>query len=464
MRFALSLSLALLLLPTGAAPAATVGGKVRVREGTDFGTMTFRAGSGVANRVTVEPVVRFGRFRITDRAEPLRATGDCQQDGRHSALCPWTESSPALRILVRGKSDRVTVEGRVSTTVSGSGGRDTLRGNGVELFGGHGSDTLIGGRGWDRLNGGPGRDRVEGRGSSPYLPDVFIDGERDRQAARDVYVGGRNARATLDYSLRSRSLRIDLHDRRVAPERDLISGVKGLVGGAGDDRFVGTGGTNTLNGGPGNDRLHGRGGKDTLDGGTGDDAMYGEDDDDSLRDASPSTATDGADDLFVGGKGRDDMQSLETGDDHWRDEVRCDSRDRPVRSDAADRLRRCTTIEGWDIAELEMQVQPQLTAEGLAFTLRCGPTESEQTSPSTFVRRCRGTLTVHASNTVEYGRQDFSFEMSGYRTPEVTVTVPLTEAGRQAVERGAILTVEAVAASSNGWTFPSAGYRAFVDG
>jgi hypothetical protein len=458
----IALVLCSLVVP-GAASAATVGGKTRIREGTHFGTMQYRAGHGVANRVTVKPVVPYGEFKITDRAERLRAKGECRQAGRHSAVCPWTESDFAIQLVTASKSDRVEIQGRVSALVHGGGGNDFLKGNGDELFGDSGRDRLIGGKGWDRLHGGPGRDRMEGRGGSPYLADVFYDDETDAQASRDVMLGGKNARARVDYGMRATGLRIDLHSTRIAPEKDVISGVKGVTGGSGDDVFTGTGGRNDLNGGPGNDRLYGRGGGDWLDGGAGNDAMFGEDGDDRLSDLATPTLADGADDSFVGGNGRDEMHSLEIGEDHWRDRVRCDARDHPVRSDAADKLRGCAKVAGWDIAELEMRVQPQLTADGLEFTLRCGTTESEQLDPSTFKRRCRGTLVVRRSTGYVIGEKDFSFELEDNRTPWVTVTVPISEERRQAVQRGTTIGVEAKASSSNGWTFPAAGYRTHVD-
>jgi hypothetical protein len=464
MRLALAFLVGCALLP-GVASAATVGGRTNSNSGATFGTMHYRAGHGVANRVTVESITPYGEFRITDRAERLRARGECKQAGRHSAICPWSESGYAVVIVVGNRSDRVAIAGRVSALVRGGDGDDLLSGNGVELVGGRGDDSLRGGRDWDRLHGGPGRDRVDGGGGSQYLADRFFDDETDAQAARDVFVGGRNARAEIVYSKRARALRIDLHDARIAPEGDLIRDVKSVTGGSGADVLIGTGGTNALAGGPGNDRLDGRGGDDRIDGDGGDDVMAGGGGDDRIGESVYADPTARRGDRFVGGGGADEISSLDTlrADGRQPDDVRCDSRDRPVTSDPADRLRGCAQVSGWDIAELELRVQPKLTEDGAAFRLRCAPTESEQVDESTFIQRCRGRLSVRSAGGDAYGSRDFTFVLEDSRSPEMTVTVPLTAAGRAALEKGAVVDVEAEAFSSNGWSFQPAGYRASVD-
>ena len=451
------------------APAATVGGKQRSRDGTRVGTMTFRAGSGVANRVTVTPIEPYSTFRVTDRAEGLRARGDCKQDGRHSAICPWTESDDALIVLASDGADRVDARGWVDVLVRGGGGDDVLLGNGDQLFGDRGDDRLRGGSGWDRLHGGPGRDHVDGRGGSKYLNDIFYDDETDAQAARDVYLARSNNRAELDYSKRTRDLRIDLHDRRIAPEGDRIDGVKGLKGGSGDDRFVGTGGKNRLQGGPGKDKLYGRNGHDHLSGGKGNDSMFGEAGDDWLTEGPYWDSTASGRDKYRGGPGSDEIDALDSLDDDEfeADDVLCQGSDQPVESDPKDRLRGCARIVGWDAAlgDLEARVQPELAADGAAFRFTCGATESEQQTEGGDIEfRCRGRIEVRASSGGTYGAREFVFpaEVAGPEE-EHTVTVPLTDAGRAAVERGDVITVVFVPLSSNGYDLPAAGYRARLD-
>ena len=455
----------LFALTPSVASAATVGGKTRSRDGTPFGTMHYRSGPGVANRVAVLPVSDYGELMVVERAERLRARGECRQVDRHSAICPWSESDFAIEVVVGSRTDHVRVAGKVSARVRGGGGDDVLKGNGDELHGDRGRDLLLGGpAGFDRLHGGRGRDRMEGRGAERFLGDYFFDDETDAQAARDVVVAGKGPEATMDYSLRTRDLRLDLRRSRLAPEGDRVRGVTGLNGGSGDDVLIGNSRLSRLEGGEGDDRLYGRDGADVLDGGHGDDLLRGGDGNDRLSESVNLTTGSSGADRFVGGAGADTADTL----DDRRDDVRCDARDRPVESDPNDRLRRCVRIRGWDIGELELRVQPQLTADAAIFTLRCGITEMEQredpTTGSVFIKRCRGQLTVRGADGAPFGSQAFTFEMVGERTPYVTVTVPLTPAGREAIRQGAVVQVEAEAFSANGWRLPTAGYRTFMQG
>ena len=463
MRLVAITTLALCALPA-TAPAATISGKTYDDgDGTTLGTMKFRASPGVANRIVVEAVAGLHSFRVTDRAERVRASGDCDQDGRHSAICPWTESDHALEMRLGGRGDRVLTKGsNLDVLVRGGNGDDVLRGSGDELFGDRGDDVLRGGRGWDRLHAGPGRDHVDGRGAGS-LDDIYYDDETDGQAARDTYLALPSNRAELHYSKRTRDLRIDLHDQRIAPERDLIDGVKSLMGGSGDDVFIGTGGRNRLQGGPGDDRLFGRLGPDHLSGGQGNDRMFGEDGDDWLTEGVYWDSSAGGRDRYVGGAGRDDMVSLDSlaDDEVEADEVSCDAEDQAVESDPQDRLHDCLRVRGWDVSSLDMATTPQLTTEGAAFHVLCGPTESEQVSSSEIVFRCHGRLIIRSAAGEEYGSREFSFDVEFFpMQTEQTVTVPLTDAGRAAIQRGDLVIVEAEALSSNGFDIPSAGYRA----
>lgn len=475
--------IALLGLATPAG-AATITGKVHDDgDGTSLGTMHFRAGPGVANRVTVKPDESNDSFLIRERAERLRASGACDQVSRHAAVCPITESDDAVEIVLGGRADRVEVQracgGRyycsVDVAARGGAGDDVLTGGG-KFYGGRGHDVLRGalrGKSWDRFHGGPGGDLMIGHGpaGNEALADVFYDDETDTQAARDVIRGGKDARALLDYSMRERDLSIDLHDSELGPEGDRVSGVKGLIGGAGDDELIGTGGTNRFGGGPGDDDLDGRGGGDVLGGGAGDDTVLGGNGDDRLeeiyfQDERSSGGPSGTD-RFVGGPGSDEMHSRDTDEADGEispDDVQCDADDQPVESDPADLLRDCARMFGWDAgtSKFEMETVPELTDEGAVFTLRCAITEIDQSSQPS-VRRCRGELVLSDATGAEIGRQSFEFEEEGdilAPWPWVTVTVPVSDAGRAAIEANEVIGVRVNAFSSNGFGFPPAGYRA----
>lgn len=445
------------------ADAARVGGTVRVDDATQFGTMHYRASRGVPNRVTVRPAGDDrSAFVIRDRAEPVRARGDCRRIGRHAARCPWSESDFAVRILVRDRSDVVRVRGGIAALVRGGRGHDRIVGTGGALHGDRGRDRLFGGRFGGRLSGGPGRDRMEARGSEFIGGNwTFVDDERDAQAARDVMVvrRPRGSGATVSYAKRRRPLTIDLRRGRAGPEGDVLRGVTGVIGGAGDDVLIGTAAANAIEGGPGDDRIYGRGGDDRIGGGPGDDLLRGGPGKDTLTDVVGA-------DVFVGGRGADVIHSHDgrTLDPSGADRVSCDARDRPVQSDRLDRLELCRQVKGWDIADLEMFTRPRIDEETATFTLRCGPTEMEQrTDPdsgfSTFVRRCRGVLVLRSLDGEDFGSASFEHEMGGFRTPWVTVEVPLTAAAREALRRPTVIEVEAQGRSANGWEVPPAGYR-----
>jgi len=477
MRALLLISAVALLGLAGSASAAVVTGEVTQDEdSTPFGTMHFTAGAGVANRVTVRPDKSNDSFFIRERAERLQARGACDQVNRHTARCPITESDNAVEIVLRGRADRVEVERAcarryycsVDVLARGGRGGDVLVGGG-EFYGDRGSDALRGaprGKSWDRFYGGPGNDFMLGNGPAGpnALADQFYDDETDAQAAYDIIRGGKSARAMLDYSMRARDLRIDLHDSKVGPEGDRISGVKGLIGGAGDDELIGTGGTNRFGGGPGDDTLDGRGGGDVLGGGADDDTLLGGNGDDRLEEIyfNDVRSADGpsGSDRFTGGPGSDQVESQDTNDpdgDIWADDVACDADDHAVASDPLDLLHNCVRFSGWDsgLAIFEMLTVPELTDDGAVFTLRCAPTEITDDG-----MRCRGELVLTGPDGTEFGRRSFEFASDDpLFWPEVTVTVPLSDAGRAAIVANEVVSVRANAFSSNGVRFAPAGYR-----
>ncbi len=210
----------------------------------------------------------------------------------------------------------------------GLGGNDVLSGNGGNdnLFGGDGNDTLNGGAGNDVLWGGLGSDTVNGgAGNDTILYTVgdsvdAVNGNGDNDRLEILGTGGNN---TLDVvfaggSLTSfggggtianvESLTADLLDGVDTLTYDptggaitlaninvnlglgtasgfaSVLGIENVVGGSGNDSFIGSddnnvlsggNGNDSLNGGAGNDTLNGDGGTDTLTGGAGNDALNG---------------------------------------------------------------------------------------------------------------------------------------------------------------------------------------------
>ena len=130
--------------------------------------------------------------------------------------------------------------------VTGTTAGDVLRGNSSNnvLIGGGGVDNLTGGGGEDVLNGGTGADTLAGSAGSD----------------------------TVDYSSSIAGVQVNLLQNTATggdATGDVLSSIESAYGGLGNDRLVGTAGSNTLFGGDGNDLLIGGGGADILSGGTG---------------------------------------------------------------------------------------------------------------------------------------------------------------------------------------------------
>jgi Ca2+-binding RTX toxin-like protein len=162
-----------------------------------------------------------------------------------------TDGDDLITLDTSGRSIIVTVNG-LSTAVLGS--HATLIGLG-------GDDTLVGGSdSFDVLNGGPGTDEM---------------------------FGGGNSFDVVDYSSHTNGVSISLDGIRndgEPGENDLIEGIRGVIGGSGNDRLTGNEDNNNLRGGTGDD---------TLDGGGEQDALLGEDGNDVLHTGSGNDHAEG---------------------------------------------------------------------------------------------------------------------------------------------------------------------------
>lgn len=144
--------------------------------------------------------------------------------------------------LVGTAGDDVIVAGAGNDTVHGGGGNDTIcGGNGDDtLYGDGGSNTLDGGGGNDDLVGNPtGADTLVG-GPGVYDVALYSTLTATQPLVADLGTGVASAVGVSDH----------------------LSGIEGLVGGAGADRLTGGKGTDLLFGIGGNDVLDGAGGFD----------------------------------------------------------------------------------------------------------------------------------------------------------------------------------------------------------
>jgi Ca2+-binding RTX toxin-like protein len=213
--------------------------------GTPVPVTSFAAAPGEVNRVTV---AREGDvFVIRDAGAALQAQAPCQSVDANTARCPVTPAQPGingLAVALGDGGDEVTVLGDpvVETGLNGGPGDDALNGGGE-------NDTVVGGTGNDALAGGDGTD-------------------------------------VLSYAERTEFVHVGLDERLggelEAGEHDTISGFEVVVGGAGDDRLIGSARAETLDGGTGDDDLRGLAGADQLFGGLGADRLHGFGGDDRL--------------------------------------------------------------------------------------------------------------------------------------------------------------------------------------
>jgi Ca2+-binding RTX toxin-like protein len=218
--------------------------------------------------------------------------------------CPTAQNPPGT---CRGTANADTMTG-TNGTFRGAPGDiiDSFRG-GDTLNARKANDTLRGGQGTDTLNGGLGDDKLDGgEDSDTYL---FEDGWGE-----DTITGGEvHGYDTLDFSKLSQNVRVDGYPNQTAPSHYIASSVgdrltwgfptvqiENIRGGAGDDFFNGTNGSNNFSGAEGHDYLNGRDGNDRLTGGAGPDVFYGEAGDDIIN------ALDGGPDAVIScGAGRD---------------------------------------------------------------------------------------------------------------------------------------------------------------
>lgn len=239
-------------------------------------------------------------------------------------------------------------------------GADTITGSlgGDSLSGWDGDDVIEAGEGSDFLDGGSGADVVRGQGGDDVIAiwGAGVDG------ARDTYDGG-DGEDNLDVES-SDTVFVNLQAGFVrvgTGVTDILVSIENVSTDEGDDRIVGSAGTNYVNagagadsvtagdgadtvygeegddivdlglgadyasGGEGDDRVRGRDGADVIDGNAGLDHLIGDEGSDTLRggdDADTVLGGSGEDilyggtenDLADGGQG-DDIVQGEAGDD-----------------------------------------------------------------------------------------------------------------------------------------------------
>jgi hypothetical protein len=258
----------LLLLAAALLPAAAHAGELR-KEGSVLiyqGHASESDGVRITDHILPE---RIEFYRLTSRPLTMQPSADavCDPDGVDRIRCTLAALGPITRIYLLGGDDFDQFESLFSpypVTVRAGGGDD-------DIYAGPTADELEGGPGADYLQGWSGNDVLRGQAGR----DTLRPG-----AGADIVEGGTQF-DRVDYGDRTAAVTVTLgsgaDDGEAGEGDDVRADVEDATGGTGNDRLVGTAGSNELTGGAGNDELVGGGGFDVLAGGLGDDRLVAQD-------------------------------------------------------------------------------------------------------------------------------------------------------------------------------------------
>lgn len=220
------------------------GGTGGYAEGDRYQSIEGLEGSAFADRLTGDAQNNFFRGG---------AGADTIDGGAGRDTADYSTSAKAVSVdLNRTQQLSGDAQGDVLISiedVQGSQFGDLLFGNEADnkISGNDGDDTLSGGAGNDTLDGGKGRDTID------YSELERLD--------------------SVDLTLNGDQVAVAEITRHGVQERDNITNIENIIGGAGNDRLTGDGIANSLQGGEGDDTLSGGAGEDTLDGGAGKDTV-----------------------------------------------------------------------------------------------------------------------------------------------------------------------------------------------
>lgn len=269
--------------------------------GAGTSSVSYFAGSGEANRLSVG--LERGRFAFEDAGARIEPGPPCTGGG-HRVTCGPGRGARLLSLYVHlldGENKLTVLPSIAGLTASGGDGRDVMRitGSGRTFTGhlaGYGGDDVLSTTRGGTLEGGPGADRLHGGARRARLlggtgPDVFAGGGGDDVLTPGIdddpdLLDGGPGRDTVDYSefrLPPREVVVDLSVPSAAPGDELRS-IEGAIGSHGADvlrgseardRLVGASGDDTVRGGAGDDLVDGDPGADDVAGGSGDDTVIG---------------------------------------------------------------------------------------------------------------------------------------------------------------------------------------------
>jgi hypothetical protein len=407
-------TLAVLLAAPSAASAATV--HVAAAHRLDYPNVSYLyspesysfvyydAAPGEQNRLTIDYKADESAVVTVTLSDPgavIEPGEDCTSLGPHQARCRNTvgvgHHIEATQAKLGDGDDEV--HSHVQALASEGG---------TILYGGTGDDVLAGTRQLDLLDGGGGHDRLYGGDGGDLLTDGDVSGDTGaRRPDADLLDGG-PYEDMVSYRGRTGDVAVDLGSGTGGEkgEGDVIQGVEQALGGAGDDRLLGTNDPNELFGGHGSDLLVGRGRRDDIHGGPGRDDVRGG----------------GGPDFVYPGSGRDRV-SCGTGDD----DVSGPQKGENLRGPCEHAYWSFSTAGG-DFPEIGFPPNPAaVRRRSVDFLLDCPQFDDDGESLET---GCSGDLVVRAGRH-RVGSTDF--ELSRDSSP--FVRVHLNRLGRRLVRR-----------------------------
>lgn len=333
-----ALALALVLAGPAGAGAATIEAREEPSTtGINQVAIEFQAGLAESNDVTVSAAaVDAGAridFQIVEAHVPLEAKGGCSGGGLPGAPVhcvvhapKWADAQPC------GKGCALSVPGtdwRIRLFVDLGDGTNELNAEAIPSVPGPSIDVVAkSGPGGDEITTGAGNDRFDPGGGNDLIHagdgwDSVLAAAGDGD---DVYDLGPNLGGAVDYSGRNAPLLFENgHGGAVGEQDQITPGL--IVGGGGDDTFVGGDATDAFEGGGGNDSIAGGGDRDWIYGQAGDDRLDGGGGNDELVGGA-------GDDVYEAGAGEDTMMELATAP-AFGPEVDTDPAEEPGGSDLA---------------------------------------------------------------------------------------------------------------------------------
>ena len=432
-RCALGAALALAAGAAGAVAATTSTSVQYGEKGGPYGTVTYFAGAGEANRVTLSWA---GASVFEDPGAEIAPGTGCRGGGQRVTCLPAGTTVDQLRVYLSNGDDDLTVlptPAPGALFAQGGGGADTMRApagdgfRGVTLWGDDGDDVLATARG-GRLDGGAGADRVTGGAEKDELTGGTGADELRAGADDDVLhpgpdrdpdlVDGGSGRDHVSYEGTGEPLAIDMARLQAAPG-DVLRSVESIRGGLAADTIRGSAGPDSLGGGGGNDRLDGRAGRDLLHDGSGRDRLAGGPGDDSLSGWH-------GDDVLEGGPGDDVLDPWTFEPEDRRERIDCGSGlDTVVLYDSYEDVRAARRVipRGCELLQIDpsylarVRARPALGGGFARWSLRC--------LRATWRGRCPVTVELRAG-----GRAVGRGAVSLAPRQRATLRVPLSAAGR----------------------------------